>query len=193
MLRYLKAHGNHTPAKYVLSLNLEAVHVRDKLGYYQERIRETARTRALLKEASAIGEAAQLGRPVTEISERIARLFYTTKRGGVLTETIPTIRKNRALYTFERRQRVAAAVVSEFESCGSFFRTFEGRAYFFEKSEKKLYALESSGFARLLAERTGLNCSELEFRYVVEHLMTYVVRGAREVEVHRLVELWNEK
>lgn len=73
---------------------------------------------------------------------------------------------------FQRKKRIATVVADYLGQVGTLYRTEEGRAYFFDSSSRMLVALNDEQFRRKLSDLTGLNPSEMEFTYVLEHLLT---------------------
>jgi hypothetical protein len=88
--------------------------------------------------------------------------------------------------TFEKHRDVAALVQAELVRRGSFHRTRDGRAYFFQRAERRLYDLEQRPFQHFLTTLAGLASTEAVFNFVHDILIATTMRGAREVEIHTL-------
>ncbi len=87
---------------------------------------------------------------------------------------------------FEKKQLIAAAVTDRLRQTGTFYLTPERQGYFFDTASRTLHALTEEGFTRFLADLTGLNPTEAEFRYVLEHLLTEVHQRGQATKVYRL-------
>ncbi len=87
---------------------------------------------------------------------------------------------------FEKKQLIAGAVTDRLRQSGAFYLTPERQGYFFDTASRTLHALAEEGFTRFLADLTGLNPTEAEFRYVLEHLLTEVHQRGKPTHVYRL-------
>ncbi|MDP3703932.1 MAG: DUF3854 domain-containing protein, partial [Candidatus Omnitrophota bacterium] len=87
---------------------------------------------------------------------------------------------------FEKKQLIAGAVTDRLRQTGTFYLTPERQSYFFDMASRTLHALAEEGFTRFLADLTGLNPTEAEFRYVLEHLLTEVHQRGQQTQVYRL-------
>jgi hypothetical protein len=80
-------------------------------------------------------------------------------------------------------------VLAHLSATGAFYRTHERRAFLFLNAEHRLYQLGSDDFIRLLSEITGLNPTEIEFKYVFEDLTTHALRQSIEAQVYQFGHL----
>ncbi|OGW91858.1 MAG: hypothetical protein A3D28_05135 [Omnitrophica bacterium RIFCSPHIGHO2_02_FULL_63_14] len=87
---------------------------------------------------------------------------------------------------FEKKQVIAANVTDRLRHTGTFYLTPERQSYFFDMASRTLHALAEEGFTRFLADVTGLNPTESEFRYLLEHLLTEVHQRGQPTQVYRL-------
>lgn len=87
---------------------------------------------------------------------------------------------------FEKKQLIASAVTDLLRKTGTFYLTPERQGYFFDTGSRALHAIAEEGFTRFLAELTGLNPTEAEFRYLLEHLLTEVHQRGQQTQVYRL-------
>ncbi len=85
---------------------------------------------------------------------------------------------------FDKRRNIAGIAQAAFESRGTFYRTIEGRGFFFDDHEKKLHDLEQKEFGRLLTYLTGLSSTEDYFRFVIDILQSHVTRNGKMVNVY---------
>lgn len=111
-----------------------------------------------------------------------------TKRSELkpsLSGHIDRIRRDGKLLAFEKKREIAEVVLSTFSAQGRFYTTSEQRPFYFLASEHRLYRVDSDRFLRLLADATGLNPTEVEFKYLVEAIMTHVLRRGTEVKVYQ--------
>jgi len=92
----------------------------------------------------------------------------------------------REALNFEKKQIIASAVTNRLRHTGTFYLTPERQGYFFDTSSRTLHALAEEGFTRFLADLSGLNPTEAEFRYLLEHLLTEVHQRGQQTQVYRL-------
>jgi hypothetical protein len=88
--------------------------------------------------------------------------------------------------SFEKKQVIAAAVTDRLRHTGTFYLTPERQSYFFDAASRTLHALAEEPFTRFLADATGLNPTETEFKYLQEHLLTEVHQRGQPTQVYRL-------
>lgn len=92
----------------------------------------------------------------------------------------------RLVQSFEKKQIIASAVTDHLRQAGTFYLTPERQGYFFDTASRNLHALAEEGFTRFLADLTGLNPTEAEFKYLLEHLLTEVHQRGQPTQVYRL-------
>jgi hypothetical protein len=68
---------------------------------------------------------------------------------------------------------------------GFLCQTADGRGFYFNKSERRLYDLEQKSFQHLLSSVSGLSATETQFRFVLDCFQTEAAR-TKPVEVHTL-------
>ena len=85
-----------------------------------------------------------------------------------LPDAITRCRRHGKAYLI--RRQIATATHCTLQKVGSFCRGVGQRSYFIDKESGTLYDLASERFANLLATATGLNRTETEFAFVLEHL-----------------------
>ncbi len=105
---------------------------------------------------------------------------------SALPAAIRDVMLDRQLPSFDKRRHVTALVRSELECLGEFFRTQDGRLFFFLKSERRLHDLEQKPIQHLLTEIFGLSATETGFRFVLDILQSHTARKAPMVDVHTL-------
>ncbi len=88
------------------------------------------------------------------------------------------------LPAFDRRRAIADILLQSLLALGSFRRTSDSRAFFFHKTERRLYDVEQTPFRHLLTEISGLSVTENLFRFALDRLQASAHREARLVEVH---------
>ncbi len=98
---------------------------------------------------------------------------------------IDSIRRSANAPPFEKKRNIAEAVRDDLSQHGQFYRTQDRRAYYFENTEHRLYRVDFDEFVRLLAETSGLNPTENEFKYVNEDIKTHVLRRGVEAQVYQ--------
>jgi energy-coupling factor transporter ATP-binding protein EcfA2 len=85
-----------------------------------------------------------------------------------LPEAISQARKKGKAYLI--RRQIAGITQHALRKIGSFYHGAGQRGYFIDKRSGILHDLGSERFANLLATLTGLNKTEVEFAFVLEHL-----------------------
>lgn len=90
------------------------------------------------------------------------------------------------LKSFEKKRLIAVEVTNRLRQTGAFFLTPERQSYFFDAASRTLHALAEEPFTRFLADLTGLNPTETEFKYLLEHLLTEVHQRGKLTQVYRL-------
>ncbi|MBI3616533.1 MAG: bifunctional DNA primase/polymerase [Candidatus Omnitrophica bacterium] len=91
---------------------------------------------------------------------------------------------------FEKRQRIARRVTDHLlrqGKAGTLYLTPEEHPYFFNGVNKTLLGLNTEEFLRFLADLTGLNPIENEFKYLMEHLRTEAHQRGQRTKVFHLV------
>ena len=88
--------------------------------------------------------------------------------------------------SFEKRQQIARAVTDTLCRSGTLHTTQDRRCYFFNAENRTLLALDDDAFVRFLADLTGLNPVEVEFRYLTEHLLTETHQRGQKTRVYHL-------
>jgi hypothetical protein len=94
----------------------------------------------------------------------------------VLDRDIPAFDQRRAIRDLVRRELLS-------HPRGFLCQTADGRGFYFDKSERRLYDLEQKGFQHLLSSVSGLSATETQFRFVLDALQTEAAR-TKAVEVH---------
>jgi len=85
-----------------------------------------------------------------------------------LPDAINEFRKHGRVH--EVRRQISILTYTALEKIGSFYCATGPRGYFLDKRLGFLHPLDSERFANLLATLTGLNPTEIEFKFVLEHL-----------------------
>jgi hypothetical protein len=88
--------------------------------------------------------------------------------------------------SFDRPRMVSKILYLTLLKMGDFFRTSEGRCFYFERKEKRLYGMESEAFGQLVTERSGLSPTENHFKFAVRLLFAFTARRAQLVKVRSL-------
>lgn len=102
-----------------------------------------------------------------------------------MKNAITEIRRNSTLRAFERSRVIAAAAADAMEMRGDFLEA-ERVYYFFDQERRRVYPMESLAFEVALADATGLNRTEAEFKFVLEHLRVHAARTAEPSTLCRL-------
>jgi hypothetical protein len=93
---------------------------------------------------------------------------------------------DREVSAFDRKRRVADLVGDALESSGAFYRTSDGRRFFFSRVERRLYDIGEECFGHLLTALSGLSATENWHRFIVDLLQASAAREAPCVRVHGL-------
>lgn len=87
---------------------------------------------------------------------------------------------------FEKYRDVAAMVRDVLMQRGAFYRTGDGRLFYFYRKDRHLLDLEQRAFQYLLMELSGLVSREAVFLFALDTLQAYAARKAPLVQVHTL-------
>jgi len=87
---------------------------------------------------------------------------------------------------FDKRRTVVRLVREALALAGRFYRTSDGRGFFFNSVERRLFDLDQRPFAQLLTALSGLSRTEAVFGFVLDVLQAETARSAPEVPVHAL-------
>ncbi|HKW03576.1 MAG TPA: bifunctional DNA primase/polymerase [Vicinamibacterales bacterium] len=88
------------------------------------------------------------------------------------------------LVAFDKRREVERRVRAELERQGEFFRTKDGRAFYFDHRDRRPLDIEQSTFERLVGQMTGLSMTESYLTFAIDLLRTRAMRSAPIVELH---------
>ncbi len=87
---------------------------------------------------------------------------------------------------FDKKRNVASLIGEELEDRGSFFRTADGRQYYFHNARRQLYDLDQRPFQHLLTTVSGLSATEVYHGFTLDILQAATAEGAPIVHVHAL-------
>ena len=100
-----------------------------------------------------------------------------------LREAVRNAIVNDGVPSFDRKRNVAALIRDELRRRGAFYRTRDGRRYFFSRIERQLYDLDHEAFRHLLTAVSGLSATEPWHRFVQDVVRVEEGREAPYVEV----------
>lgn len=103
-----------------------------------------------------------------------------------LKQLVRKVILNSDIKGFDRKRDTADLIREHFTKNGDFYRTPDGRVYFFSFQERRLYELEQRPFTHLLIEESGLSSTETFFHFALDTLTAHVARQGKLVEVHTL-------
>lgn len=104
--------------------------------------------------------------------------------GAELAAAIRGVALNRDTPPFDKRREIANLVRRELSGRGNFLRTSDGRAFFFDSHDRRLYDLDQSAFRYLLTGISGLAATETFFKFTLDLLVANANREARLADVH---------
>jgi hypothetical protein len=87
-------------------------------------------------------------------------------------------------HAFDKRRAIEARIRAELNKDGEFFRTPEGRGFYFDRRRGQPLDVEQSGFQRLVASLSGLSLTENPFACALDLLQTRALRSAPVAELH---------
>jgi len=99
---------------------------------------------------------------------------------------IREIATNRDIKSFDKKRMIAELIQNFLVKSGTLYRTIEGRCFYFEESERRLYELEQRSFAQLVTDTFGLSSTEDFFRFALDTLVSNIVRHGQLAEVNTL-------
>lgn len=116
------------------------------------------------------------------------RIAVTNTTQTNLKSVISEIRKipRETLASFERKRLISDVVIKRLLEGGDIYVTPEKDGFFFNRETRTLCPIESKDLQRFLADETGLNPTETEFRFVFEDLLTEADRRGKVTQVHHL-------
>lgn len=103
-----------------------------------------------------------------------------------LAQAIRAIILDKEVPPFDKRRRVAGLVEDGLRGCGTFYRTTDGRAFFFFDKDRSLLELDQRTFQYFLTTFSGLSATEGYFRFTLDLLQAAVSRQAQVAHVHTL-------
>ncbi len=103
-----------------------------------------------------------------------------------LQNAVRSVILDKEVSAFDKRRHVADLVATGLRECGEFYRTADGRAFFFSHAERTLLDLEQRQFQHLLTTFTGLSAKEGFFTFTLDVLQATTSRQAPLVQVHTL-------
>jgi len=90
------------------------------------------------------------------------------------------------LAAFDKRREVLRLVQEALETAGTFYRSRDTRAFFFDRVDRRLLDLEQQPFQYLLSTVSGLSATETIFKFVADRLQAEAHRAAPLVDIHTL-------
>lgn len=88
--------------------------------------------------------------------------------------------------SFDKKRAAADLIRQSLIEWGDFYRTSDGRLFFFSHGERRLYDIEQQPFARFLVDKSGLSTTETFFNFALDILTAHVARKGKLAEVHTL-------
>ncbi len=115
-------------------------------------------------------------------------VLVPTEESSNLKCAVHEIRKlpSQVLQSFEKKQEIAGTVTQNLLSKGALYITPEKQGYYFHSESAALFGLDDEEFVRFLADFTGLNPVETEYKFLTEHLRTEVMRRGQKTKVYQL-------
>jgi hypothetical protein len=101
-----------------------------------------------------------------------------------LPERIRAVALDSAIPLFDKRRHITKLIEDTLHERGEFCRTADDRLFFFEKSERRLYDLETNPFGRLLTDLSGVSATEAFHKFSLDTLQARQAKQARLVDVH---------
>ena len=98
---------------------------------------------------------------------------------------IENLREDKTRPDHQTKQAVSDLVKQDFQQGGQFYHTQEQSSFWFDQSQKRLYALPSTEIGPLIADRYGLNQTEIIYSFVVTALQNESLLRGQETVIHR--------
>lgn len=89
-----------------------------------------------------------------------------------LKAQIEEIRKSKSLKTFQIKRQVSTLILKDMLQRGIFYKTQVEEFYWFENEAKTLYEIGGEALGRKINARYGINQSEVEYKFLVQDLIT---------------------
>lgn len=96
------------------------------------------------------------------------------------------------LKVFDKRRKIAEVVQMGLQKSGAFYRTSDGRCFFFKYDEKRLYEMDQRPFQQMVTVLFGLSSTEDYFRFALDTISSNVARHGDLCEVNTLA-VYNTK
>lgn len=112
---------------------------------------------------------------------------------GDLAAAIRGAALDRETLLFDKRREIAQLVRNGLSARGDFLRTNDSRAFFFLKTERRLYDVDQTPFRHLLTHISGLSATESFFSFTLDLLQARANREARLVDVHTFCHFDSER
>jgi len=115
-------------------------------------------------------------------SER-AQIIEVIESNAGLPQKIREVALDDDTPSFDKRREIATLIENELLSRGTFFRTPDGRGFFFCNAERRIFDLEQAEFGRSMTELSGLSSTEAFFKFAIDVLQARVLTSAQLVDV----------
>ena len=109
-----------------------------------------------------------------------------------LAKAIRSIALDEDLPAFDKRRNITRLIQNYLTSEGECFHTSDGRGFFFHKSERHIYDVDTQTFERLVAAASGLSLTEYYSRFAIDQLRTHVLRNSHLSAIHTLAHFCPE-
>jgi len=142
-----------------------------------------------LDESEAVSVAASISRyPAGKAAEDPqAGTVEAPTRDGVMSPVHAEVRRiilTGDIHGFDKRRHVEEVLRKELTSKGEFFRTADGKAFYFNNEGRQLIDVEQVQFRRLTSSVSGLSATENYLLFAIDLLQTRAHTSARVVDVH---------
>ncbi|MDA2912980.1 bifunctional DNA primase/polymerase [Acidobacteriia bacterium AH_259_A11_L15] len=205
LARHWPAQGSRNDCtNAVAGMLLRASWSEDKTAQFIEGVAQAAgdeEVRQRVRDVVSTQKRLASGRPVTgtptlasivggEVVERIRAWLglepHRKPAVGVspLVNEIRRIALAKELALFDKRRDITHLIDNNLRSEGQFFRTRDGRAFFFHNGERRLYDVEQSPFQRLLTSISGLSSTENFLKFALDLIQTTALRSPPVAEAH---------
>jgi hypothetical protein len=102
-----------------------------------------------------------------------------------LKEQIEEIRKKKSLKIFQIKRQVSSLIILDMRERGLFYKTLLEECYWFENETKTLSSIGSEALGVIINEQYGINQSEVEYKFLLQDLITEAMRRGMITEVRQ--------
>lgn len=87
---------------------------------------------------------------------------------------------------FDKRREIAEIIIKNLDRLGKFYKTNDGRCFYFYEVEKHLYEMEQRPFKQLVTDLFNLSNTETYFLFALDLTLSRIARHGELVEVQTL-------